>query len=70
MGKKITVSAFAKRAAAGEKLVMITAYDAPGGAAAAKAGIDMLLVGDSLAMTVLGYENTLPATMEATIIAG
>ena len=67
MGKKISVSSFAKRKAAGEKLVMITAYDAPGAAACAKAGIDMLLVGDSLAMTVLGYDNTLPATMEEMI---
>ena len=67
MGKKITVSTFAKRYAAGEKLVMVTAYDAPGAAAAAKAGIDILLVGDSLAMTVLGYDNTLPATMDEMI---
>ncbi len=64
MGKKTTVSAFAKRRAAGEKLVMVTAYDAPGAAAAVRAGIDILLVGDSLAMAVLGYDNTLPATME------
>ena len=67
MSKKITVSSFAKRYAAGEKLVMVTAYDAPGAAAAAKAGIDILLVGDSLAMTVLGYQNTLPATMDEMI---
>ena len=67
MGKKITVSAFSKRKNAGEKLVMITAYDAPGAALCTRAGIDMLLVGDSLAMTVLGYPNTLPATMEEMI---
>jgi len=67
MNKKTTVSAFSKRRAAGEKLVMVTAYDAPGAAAAARAGIDILLVGDSLAMTVLGYDNTLPATMDEMI---
>ena len=43
---------------------MITAYDAPSAAAAFDAGIDVLLVGDSLAPTVLGYRNTLPVTME------
>ena len=67
MGKKITVATLAKRYAAGEKLVMVTAYDAPGAAMAAKAGIDFLLVGDSLAMTVLGHQNTLPATMDEMI---
>ena len=67
MGKKITVATLAKRYAAGEKLVMVTAYDAPGAAMAAKADIDFLLVGDSLAMTVLGHQNTLPATMDEMI---
>ena len=67
MGKKVTVSTLAKRCAAREKLVMVTAYDAPGAAAAARAGIDFLLVGDSLAMTVLGHQNTLPATMDEMI---
>lgn len=43
---------------------MVTAYDAPSAAAAFDAGIDVLLVGDSLAPTVLGYRNTLPVTME------
>lgn len=62
--KRTSVSVFSKRKQAGEKIVMITAYDAPGAGAAAAAGIDTLLVGDSLAMTVLGYRNTLPLTME------
>ncbi len=60
---KITVSAFAKRKASGEKLIMVTAYDTPSAAAAAAAGIDLLLVGDSVGTTVLGYETTLPVTM-------
>ena len=64
MLKRTTVSAFAKRKRENEKIVMITAYDAPSAAAAADAGIDVLLVGDSLAPTVLGYRNTLPVTME------
>jgi len=62
--KKTTLSAFARRKREGEKIVMVTAYDAPTAAAAADAGIDILLVGDSLGPTVLGYPNTLPVTME------
>ncbi len=62
--KKITVSAFRKRKDNGEKIVMLTSYDATVAAAAAAAGIDVLLVGDSMAMTALGYENPLPLTME------
>ena len=64
---KVNVSAYRKRKEAGEKIVMITAYDAPGAAAAFAAGIDMLLVGDSMAMTVLGYRNTLPLSMDEAI---
>lgn len=47
-----------------EPLVMITAYDAPGGRVAAEAGVDMVLVGDSLAMVVLGYDDTLQVTTD------
>jgi len=61
---KTTLTAFAKRKAAGEKLVMITAGDAPGAAAAYAAGIDIILVGDSLGMTMLGYDSTIPVTMD------
>ena len=61
---KTTVSAFAKRREANEKIVMVTVSSAPEAAAAAAAGIDVLLVGDSLGMTVLGFETTLPVTME------
>ena len=62
---KTTVSAFAKRRDAGEKLVVITAGSAAESAAAYAAGIDLILVGDSLGMTMLGYDTTLPVTMEA-----
>ncbi|MBA3654405.1 MAG: 3-methyl-2-oxobutanoate hydroxymethyltransferase [Actinobacteria bacterium] len=48
----------------GEPLVMVTAYDAPGARIADEAGVDMILVGDSLAMVVLGYEDTLQVTIE------
>ncbi len=47
----------------GEPLVMITAYDAPGARIADAAGVDMILVGDSLAMVVLGYDDTLSVTV-------
>ena len=47
-----------------EPLVMVTAYDAPGGRIADAAGVDLILVGDSLAMVVLGYEDTLQVTVD------
>ncbi len=47
-----------------EPLVMITAYDAPGARMADEAGVDMILVGDSVAMVVLGYDDTLQVTVE------
>lgn len=43
---------------------MVTAYDAPGGLIADEAGMDIILVGDTLAMVVLGYENTLHVTID------
>jgi 3-methyl-2-oxobutanoate hydroxymethyltransferase len=47
-----------------ERIVMVTAYDYPSGRLADAAGIDVVLVGDSAAMTVLGHDSTVPATME------
>ena len=47
-----------------DPLVMVTAYDAPGARVASAAGVDMILVGDSLAMVVLGYEDTLQVTID------
>jgi 3-methyl-2-oxobutanoate hydroxymethyltransferase len=47
-----------------EPLVMVTAYDAPGARIADDAGVDMILVGDSLAMVVLGYDDTLQVTID------
>jgi 3-methyl-2-oxobutanoate hydroxymethyltransferase len=49
---------------AGDKIVMVTAYDAPGARLADAAGIDLILVGDTAAMVVLGHESTVPVTMD------
>ncbi|MBE6381249.1 MAG: 3-methyl-2-oxobutanoate hydroxymethyltransferase [Lentisphaerae bacterium] len=65
--RKLTVASFRKMKNNQEKIVMVTAYDAPGAAIAAAAGVEMLLVGDSLAMTALGYENTLPLTLDESL---
>lgn len=46
-----------------EKIVMLTAYDYPSAKQAEQGGVDMILVGDSLGMVVLGYESTLPVTL-------
>ena len=48
----------------GTPLVMVTAYDAPGARIADEAGVDIILVGDSVAMVVLGYEDTLQVTID------
>jgi 3-methyl-2-oxobutanoate hydroxymethyltransferase len=48
----------------GERIVMVTAYDYPSGRLADAAGIDVVLVGDSAAMTVLGHDSTVPASMD------
>src|SRR5262249_60628546 len=48
----------------GEPLVMVTAYDAPSARAVDAAGVDMILVGDSVAMVVLGHEDTLHVSVE------
>jgi len=55
---------FVERKRAGEKIVVVTAYDYPGAKFAERAGVDAILVGDSLGMVVLGYDTTVPVTME------
>lgn len=57
-------SQFLKMKEQGEKIVMLTAYDYPSAKLAEAAGVDMILVGDSLGMVVLGYESTIPVTIE------
>ncbi len=64
---KLTVSALLKKKANGEKIVMITAYDYPSAALLDAAGVDMILIGDSLANVVQGKENTLSVKLEETI---
>ncbi|WP_057764436.1 3-methyl-2-oxobutanoate hydroxymethyltransferase [Cytobacillus praedii] len=55
---------FVKMKENGEKIVMLTAYDYPSAKQAEKSGVDMILVGDSLGMVVLGYDSTIPVTMD------
>ena len=64
MEKRETVFSIQEKAQKGEILAMVTAYDYINARLADEAGIDILLVGDSLGMVVLGYENTLPVTVE------
>jgi 3-methyl-2-oxobutanoate hydroxymethyltransferase len=52
----------------GQPIAMVTAYDAPSGRLADAAGADLILVGDSAAMTVLGHDSTVPATMDEMIV--
>ena len=62
--KKITTLTLRQKKASGEPISMLTGYDYTTALALDQAGIDAVLVGDSLGMVVLGYENTLPVTME------
>jgi 3-methyl-2-oxobutanoate hydroxymethyltransferase len=63
-GKPITLSKLAEKKALGEPIVMVTAYDYPSAQVAEAAGVDVVLVGDSGAMTVLGYPSTVPVSVE------
>ena len=63
MGQKVTVPALRARKG-GTPIVMVTAYDAPGARVADEAGVDVVLVGDSVAMVVLGYDDTLQVTTD------
>jgi 3-methyl-2-oxobutanoate hydroxymethyltransferase len=58
-----TIQVFRQKKERGEPITMLTGYDYPTALALDRAGIDAILVGDSLGMVVLGYENTVPVTM-------
>ncbi len=62
--KKVTIPTLFKKAADGVPITWLTCYDYPTAYLMEQAGIDMILVGDSLGMTMLGYETTLPVTMD------
>jgi 3-methyl-2-oxobutanoate hydroxymethyltransferase len=65
---KLPLPEVAEMKSRGDRIVMITAYDAPSGRIADAAGVDLILVGDSAAMVVLGHDSTVPATVEEMII--
>ncbi|MFV0309924.1 MAG: 3-methyl-2-oxobutanoate hydroxymethyltransferase [Desertimonas sp.] len=60
----VTLATLGERKALGEPIVMITAYDYPSAQIAEAAGVDVVLVGDSAAMTVLGYPSTVPVSVD------
>lgn len=64
IGKKLTVRDIIDLKGRGEKIVVLTAYDASFGRLLDRNGVEIVLVGDSLGMVALGYESTVPVTME------
>ncbi|MFO3797839.1 MAG: 3-methyl-2-oxobutanoate hydroxymethyltransferase, partial [Anaerolineales bacterium] len=65
--KKVSVLTLRQKKERGQPITMLTAYDYPTAFLMDRAGVDAILVGDSLGMVVLGYENTLPVTMDEMI---
>ena len=64
MARPATLGLFGRKKRKGEKIVLLTAYDLTSASIAGKAGVDALLVGDSVGMVVLGHESTLPVTVD------
>jgi 3-methyl-2-oxobutanoate hydroxymethyltransferase len=67
MTPKVRTKDFREKKRRGEKIAMLTAYDANMARLLDKAGVDALLVGDSVGMVMLGYDNTVPVTLDAMI---
>jgi len=67
MNRRITAATLAKAKAANQKSVWLTAYDTPSAQLAESAGVDVLLVGDSLGMVALGFDSTIPVTLDQMI---
>ena len=65
--QKITIPQIKQRKIDQQKITMLTAYDFPSSRLVDQAGVDIILVGDSLAMTVMGHPNTLSVTMDEMI---
>ena len=65
---KLALTELAEMKRRRDRIVMVTAYDAPSGRLADAAGVDLVLVGDSAAMTVLGHDSTVPATMDEMLV--
>jgi 3-methyl-2-oxobutanoate hydroxymethyltransferase len=65
---KVTLPMLQERSRRGERLVMVTAYDAPSASLADAAGVDIVLVGDSAGTTVLGLDSTVAVTMEQMLV--
>jgi 3-methyl-2-oxobutanoate hydroxymethyltransferase len=66
--RKVTVPGVIRMKRKGKKIAMVSVYDYPTARLADEAGADIILVGDSLGMVILGYETTLPVTMEEMLI--
>jgi len=64
----MTLSRLAEKKALGEPIAMVTAYDYPSAQVAEEAGVDLVLVGDSAAMTVLGYPSTVPVSLDEMLV--
>lgn len=64
-GERVTVPWLRQRKQVGEKIVMVTAYDYPSARLADRAGVDIVFVGDTLGMMMLGYSTTVPVTLDA-----
>jgi 3-methyl-2-oxobutanoate hydroxymethyltransferase len=68
LAKKVTVATLAALKARGERAVFLTAYDYPTAVFADRAGVDMLLIGDSAAMTMLGHTSTIAISMTEMLV--